>query len=58
MSSMNYQIELVSYALKIMERRAAQEDRSVDSKVAYTSAIDMIYYALEENEEGLRQFDY
>lgn len=51
-------IELINYALTIMERRAEQEDRSVDSKVSYTSCIDMIRYALDENEECLAQFDY
>lgn len=58
MLSTSHQIELINYALKIMERRATQEDRSADSKLAYDSAICMICYALNEDEECLRQFDY
>lgn len=52
------QSALIDKALKIMERRAEQEDRSVESRIAYTSCIDMIRYALAENEECLNQFDY
>ena len=51
-------IELINYALTIMERRADQKDRPIDSKISYTSCIDMIRYALEENEECLAQYDY
>jgi len=51
-------IELIHEALRIMEHRAAQEDRSVESVMAYTSCIDMIRYALNEDAECLYQFDY
>lgn len=52
------QHELINYALTIMERRASQEDRPVASKISYNSCICMICYALEEDEESLKQFDY
>lgn len=52
------QHELILKALEIMERRATEEGRSVDSKQSYNSAICMICYALSENEELLNQFNY
>ena len=52
------QSALIDKALKIMEKRAADEHRTVEARIAYTSCIDMIRYALAENEECLSQFDY
>lgn len=54
----DHRIELIHKALEIMEQRAEQEDRTVESRIAYTSCIDMIRYALAENEECLAQYDY
>lgn len=50
--------ELINKALKIMEKRACDEKRSPESRIAYNSAICMIIYALQDNEECLDQFDY
>lgn len=52
------QSALIDKALKIMEKRACDEKRSPESRIAYNSAICMIIYALQENEECLNQFDY
>lgn len=52
------QLELIQYALTIMEKRATDPDRSVETRIAYDSAICMIGYALNENYECLAQFDY
>ena len=52
------QSALIDKALKIMEKRACDENRSSESRMAYNSAICMITYALQENEECLDQFDY
>ena len=52
------QYELLLKAMQIMEKRALEEDRSVDSKLTYNSCICMLCYALDENEECLAQFDY
>lgn len=52
------QRELIDRALEIMERRAEREDCTVEYRISYTSCIDMIRYALDENEECLAQFDY
>ena len=52
------QSALIDKALKIMEKRACDENRPPESRMAYNSAICMIIYALQENEECLNQFDY
>lgn len=54
----DHQYELLLKALRIMEKRAIEEGRSVDSALTYNSCICMICYALDENEECLNQFDY
>ena len=52
------QFELLQYAMHIMETRATDPDRPVETRNAYDSAICMIGYALNENYECLSQFDY
>ena len=52
------QSALIDKALKIMEKRACDENRSSESRMAYNSAICMITYALQANEECIDQFDY
>lgn len=52
------QHELIQRALDIMEKRANKEDLSRGARCAYNSAIIMIIYALQGNEECLNQFDY
>lgn len=52
------QYELLLYAMQIMETRATDPDRPVETRIAYDSALCMIGYALNENLECLAQFDY
>lgn len=52
------QLELINKALNILEKRACDKSRTPDARIAYDSAICMIIYALQENEECLDQFDY
>lgn len=54
----NCQDALLDKALKILEKRANDEHRTIEARIAYGSAIDMFRYALECNEECLNQFDY
>lgn len=56
--SVDKQSALIDKALKIIERRSNDEHRTVEARIAYGAAIDMIRYALAENEECLNQFDY
>lgn len=57
-ASEDRRIELIYQALTILERRSNDEDRSIETRIAYGAAVDMIRYALDENEECLNQFDY
>lgn len=58
MAALHYQFDLILRALEIIENRSNDEDRTVEQRIAYGSAADMIRYALDENEECLNQFDY
>lgn len=51
-------LRLVERACEIIEKRATDTDRDYRERFAYNSALVMILYALEENEECLNQFDY
>lgn len=48
----------LNYALSIIENRANDLDRDIDSQMAYGVAAVLINYALEENYEVIAQFDY
>ena len=52
------QTELINYALKIIEKRATDPDRTTAQRIAYDSALCMLLYAINEDEECLAQFDY
>ena len=52
------QERLIDLAIDIMEKRAMDDDRNISVRCAYTNAVSMLIYALEENEECLIQFDY
>lgn len=58
MACLHYQLDLILRALEIIENRSNDESRTVEQRIAYGSAADMIRYALDENEECLNQFDY
>ena len=51
------QIELVFEAIRLIRRRSVDPRRTVEQKMSYTSAYDMLMYALNEGEECLAQFD-
>lgn len=50
--------ELINKALKILEKRACDPHRTPEARIAYDSAICMIIYALQGQEDCLNQFDY
>lgn len=52
----DYRIELVKRAMEIMTQRRDDPKRSREVFMAYDSALWMLQYALEENEECLNQF--
>lgn len=51
------QVELIWEALRLIQRRSVDPCRTVEQRVSYGSALNMIGYALEENAECLAQFD-
>lgn len=51
-------MELVKKVLEIVESRANDKKRDYFGRTVYQSVVDMLRYALDENEECLNQFDY
>ena len=51
-------MNLVDYALQILEKRATDEKCNADERMAYNSALCIMLYALSDNYECLAQFDY
>lgn len=49
---------LLDKVTDILEKRATDAERNLDQRMSYNSALIMVLYALQENEECLRQFDY
>ena len=45
------------YALDIITARAMEKDRPQGERIAYSSAADMIYYALDGCMEALASYD-
>ena len=54
----DYQTELIDRVLKILEKRATDESRPIEMRMAYNSALVMLIYALNENGAAVAQFDY
>lgn len=52
------QERLIDLAIDIMEKRAMDDNRNINVRCAYTNAVSMLIYALEEKEEELIKFDY
>lgn len=52
------QERLIDLAIDIMEKRAMDDNRNISVRCAYTNAVSMLIYALEEKEEELIKFDY
>ena len=55
---MEEKMNAIDYALQILEKRATDEERSVEERMAYNSALCIMLYALSDNYECLAQFDY
>jgi hypothetical protein len=51
------QLELVYEALRLIQRRSVDPRRTLEQRMSYNSAYDILQYALNENEECLAQFD-
>ena len=48
---------LIQEALRLIQRRSDDPNRSIEMRIAYGSAYDMLMYALEGNAECLAQYD-
>lgn len=51
------QLELVYEALRLIQRRSVDPRRTLEQRMSYDSAYDILQYALNENEECLAQYD-
>lgn len=51
------QLELVYEALRLIQRRSVDPRRTREQRMSYTSAYDILRYALCENYECLTQYD-
>lgn len=52
-----HQLELVYEALRLIQRRSVDPKRTLEQRMSYSSAYDILCYALHENEECLAQYD-
>lgn len=52
-----HQIELIFEALRLIQRRSVDPKRTLEQRMSYSSAYDILRYALSENEECLAQYD-
>lgn len=51
------QIEMIYEALRLIQRRSIDPRRTIEQRMSYSSAYDILWYALCENEECLAQYD-
>lgn len=51
------QLELVYEALRLIQRRSVDPRRTIEQRTSYSSAFDILRYALEGNAESMYQFD-
>ena len=51
------QVKLVYEALEIIRRRSVDRNRTDIQRMSYSSAYDILCYALNENAECLTQYD-
>lgn len=51
------QVALINEAIRLIQRRAVDPRRTVSQRMSYDSALTMLLYAINENEECLAQFD-
>ena len=51
------QMELIYEALRLIRRRSVDPRRTLEQRMSYDSAYDILWYALCENAECLAQYD-
>lgn len=51
------QVRLLQEAIRLINRRSVDPERTPTQRMSYNSALTMILYAINENEENLAQFD-
>lgn len=51
------QMTLIIEAMRLIQRRSVDPRRTVEQRTSYSSACDMLMYALQENAECLAQYD-
>ena len=51
------QIEMIYEALRLIQRRSVDPRRTREQRMSYSSAHDILWYALCENTECLAQYD-
>ena len=51
------QLECVYEALRLIQRRSVDPRRTLEQRISYNSAYEILQYALNENEECLAQYD-
>lgn len=54
---MNEQRDLVYEALRIIQRRSVDPRRTIEQRISYGAALDILRYALDENAECMYLFD-
>ena len=50
-------LECLNHVARILEKRATDETRSRELRLAYDSALIMLLYALNEDDQMIAQFD-
>ena len=51
------QLELVYEALRLIRRRSVDPRRTIEQRISYDSAFEILRYALDGNAECMYQFD-
>lgn len=54
---MNEQRDLLYEALRIIQRRSVDPRRTIEQRISYGAAYDILRYALDDNAECMYQFD-
>ena len=52
------QTELIWEAIRIIRNRSNDSNRSIEQRISYGSALDILLCAIEEKPESLHQFNY
>lgn len=51
------QLELIYEALRLIRRRSVDPRRTIEQRISYDSAFEILRYALDGNAECMYQFD-